>query len=187
MIYLASSSTRRKQILKKHGIRFRVIRPEYHEKRMAGKIPSAVVRLHAVAKARSVVHKISSGTVLAADSIVYCQGRIIGKPRDLKEASRFLKFMQGRWQTVYTGVALFQVRSGKIRHKNVFVEQTRIFLEKMNPKQMKAYFRRVNPLDKAGGYALQAGRFSDLKKIRGSYFNAVGLPIERILSIINTL
>lgn len=187
MIILASGSPRRRQILKKHGIRFRVIRPEYHEKKIIDKSPSQLVRIHAIGKAMSVVRKISSGTILSADSIVYCRGRIIGKPRTLKEAKSFLNLLQSRWQTVYTGVAILRVEARKIRRKIIFVEKTRIFLEKMNPGKIKAYFRKVNPLDKAGGYALQAGRFSGSKQIRGSYFNAVGLPIETILSIINEL
>lgn len=187
MITLASNSPRRRQILKEHGIRFRVVRPEYHEKSDSGKGPSRLVREHALGKAMSVAQKIPSGTVLSADSIVYCGGRIIGKPRDLKEAARFLDLLQGRWQTVYTGVAILKMEAGKIHKKIIFVEKTRIFLEKMKPEEIKAYFRKVNPLDKAGGYALQAGKFSGTKRIRGSYFNAVGLPIERILGIIKKL
>lgn len=187
MITLASSSPRRRQILKAHGIRFRVVHPKYHEKIVSGKSPSQLVRMHAIGKAISAAQSVLTGAVLSADSIVYCGGRIIGKPRDLKEANRFLNLLQGRWQTVYTGVAIFRIQAGKIRKKIVFVEKTRIFLEKMDPKKIKAYFRKVNPLDKAGGYALQAGRFSGSKQIRGSYFNAVGLPIERILSIIKKL
>lgn len=187
MITLASSSPRRKQILKAHGIPFRVISPSYVEKNILKKRPAQLVRMHAVGKAMSVVEKVSSGTILSADSIVYCGGRIIGKPRSLKEAGHFLRLLQGRWQTVYTGVAILRVEDGKIRKKIVFVEKTRIFLEKMDPKQIKTYFRKVNPLDKAGGYALQAGKFSGTKRIHGSYFNAVGLPIERILGIIKKL
>ena len=187
MITLASSSPRRRQILKAHGIRFRVVSPNYDEKNVRSKDPARLVRMHAVGKAMSVAQKISSGTVLSADSIVYCAGRIIGKPRDLKEANRFLNLLQGRWQTVYTGVAILGINAGVIRKKIIFVEKTKIFLEKMDPKEIKAYFRKVNPLDKAGGYALQAGKFSGTKRIRGSYFNAVGLPIERILSIIKSL
>lgn len=164
-----------------------MIRPEYHEKKISGKGPSQLVRMHAIGKAMSAAQTVIVGTILSADSIVYCAGRIIGKPRDLKEASRFLNLLQGRWQTVYTGVAILRVEDGEIRKKIVFVEKTRIFLEKMDPKQIKTYFRKVNPLDKAGGYALQAGRFSGTKQIRGSYFNAVGLPIERILSILSAI
>ena len=186
MITLASSSPRRKWILKKHRVDFRVVRPEYHEKKISGKSPSQIVRIHALGKAVSVIHKISSGTILAADSVVYFKGRILGKPRHLKQAAHFLKLLQGQWQTVYTGVALLQIQAGKVRQKKVFVEKTRIFLKKMNPKQIRAYFRRVNPLDKAGGYALQAGSFAGAQRIRGSYFNAVGLPIERLLSIMKS-
>ena len=185
MIILASNSPRRRQILKKHGITFRVVRPDYEEKMIPGKSPSRLVREHAVGKAMSVAQKISSGTILSADSIVYCGGRIIGKPRDVKQAARFLNFLQSRWQTVYTGVAILKIQGGTIRRKTLFVEKTRIFIEKMKPEEIKSYFRKVNPLDKAGGYSLQAGRFSGTKRIRGSYFNAVGLPIETILSIIN--
>lgn len=161
-----------------------MVRPDFHEKNHPGASPGHLVREHALGKALSAAKKVKNGTILAADSIVYCGGKVIGKPRSLAEARRFLNFLQGRWQTVYSGVALLKVRGGKVKKKTVFMEKTRIFLEKMSREQVDAYFRKVNPLDKAGGFALQAGKYSCPTRIKGSYYNAVGLPIERLLSII---
>src|SRR3989344_9158221 len=113
MIYLASTSPRRKAILKSSGIPFRAVKPDYKEGKSAGNLsPSTVVKKHALAKAMSVAKKIRRGIVIGADTVVYFRGKIIGKPKDLKEASRILGALAGRWHLVYTGVALLKTSAG---------------------------------------------------------------------------
>ncbi len=175
MLYLASTSPRRKKILRDARIDFRVLRPSHDEASFSGKrSPSQWVQQHALAKARSVSHRVSEGVILGADTIVYFHGKIIGKPKNLKEASKILSQLQGRWHTVYTGVALL----GK--SPVVFYDKTRVFLKKMSPADVRGYFKKVNPLDKAGAYAIQSKKNLIVLKVKGDFFNAVGLPMKKL-------
>lgn len=181
MIYLASTSPRRRALLKRAGISFRILKPDYHEGRKGPGGPSRRVRIHALQKALSCKRKIEEGTILAADTLVYSEGEILGKPRNLKEARLILEKLQGRWHSVYTGVAVLSVASGRVLQKKVFFEKTRVRLKKLTPSRIRNYFKRVSPLDKAGAYALQSPSGGIVEGVRGSFTNAVGLPMERLL------
>ncbi len=178
MFYLVSTSPRRKKILKSLRIRFRALTPGYEEKNSSKSTPSGLVKKHALAKARSVLEKITAGTVLAADTIVYFRRKIIGKPKSMKEAARILARLQGNWHTVYTGVAIFKIRKGRVGKKVIYCEKTKVHLEKMTRRDILAYFKRVDPLDKAGAYAIQSKRSAIVDSVKGSLSNAVGLPLE---------
>lgn len=163
------------------GVRFRVIRPRYVEEPAPRRAPAApLVRRHALEKARMGASAVKQGLVLGADTVVTLAGRIYGKPRDLKRAVKMLGALQGRWHTVYTGIALFDVRAGRARRTALFHESTRVKLKRMTPSEIRAYFRRVNPLDKAGAYAIQGAPPTIVQAVKGSYWNAVGLPAERL-------
>ena len=180
MIYLASTSPRRKKILRELGIPFRILKSSYREANASFSSPSECVRRHALGKGRSAAKRIQNGTVLAADTIVYFENRIIGKPKDRKHAQKILSRLQGRWHTVYTGVACVKVMAGKIKREKFFCEKTRVRLRKMDKTAILAYFRKVNPLDKAGAYAIQSQHAGIVEGIRGSFSNAVGLPVESL-------
>ncbi len=181
MIYLASTSPRRKTILKSSGIQFCAVKPDYKEEKPAGNLsPSTVVKKHALAKAVSVAKKVREGIVIGADTVVYFRGKIIGKPKDLKEAAGILGELAGRWHLVYTGVALLKISAGVMRKRIVFYEKTRVHLKPMDRKSLRGYFKKIRPLDKAGAYAIQSKRAGIVREIRGSYSNAVGLPVEKL-------
>jgi septum formation protein len=183
-IYLASTSPRRKSLLKKAGIPFLVIRPPHKEDENLKASPSRLVRIHAAAKAASCVNQIKNGFVLSADTVVALKGKIFGKPRNMKEAHRMLARLQGCWQSVYTGVAIFKVRHGRAVKEIVFYEKTKILLKKMDSAEIFRYFKKVNPLDKAGACSIQSSRGGLLEKISGSFSNAVGLPVETLVKIL---
>lgn len=181
MIYLASTSPRRRGLLKKAGVPFRILRPVYEEdKRLKGP-PSQIVQIHAVGKAGSCSGGVRNGILLAADTVVYLDGKMIGKPKSRKEARLILRKLQGKWHSVYTGVALFKMVSGRVVNKTVFFEKTRVRLKKLTPEKIKNYFKRVNPLDKAGAYAIQSPHGGIIQDVRGPFSNAVGLPVEKVL------
>ncbi len=180
MIWLASTSPRRKAILRKFGLRFRVVDPCYEEGSPGRHRPSTLVRLHALKKAHAIVRPTREGIVIGADTIVWFGGKIIGKPKNIAEAHKTLAKLQGRWHVVYTGVAILKVRRGVVDHRCVYVEKTQILIRRMSAGDIRRYFRRVDPLDKAGSYAIQA-RFPVVEKVRGSFFNAMGLPIESVI------
>ncbi len=181
MIYLASTSPRRKTLLKKAGIVFCILKPSYREDNNLKGPPSKVVQVHAVKKAQSCREQVKDGTLLAADTIVYLEGEMIGKPKDLKKARLMLKKLQGRWHSVYTGVAIFKIASGRIVKKTIFFEKTQVRLVRLTPKGIENYFKKMNPLDKAGAYAIQSHRGGIVQEVRGLFSNAVGLPIEKVL------
>ncbi len=180
MIYLASTSPRRKALLRKAGIQFRVVQPDYDEFMTRKTPPSQVVQIHAVKKAESCRRKIKNGILLAADTLVYLKGEAIGKPRNMREARLILGKLQGRWHWVYTGVALLKLVSGRTLKKLVFFEKTKVRLKKLSPRQIKNYFLRVHPLDKAGAYAIQSAHGGIIQAVKGPLSNAVGLPVEKV-------
>ena len=180
LIYLASTSPRRKALLKKAGVSFRILKPDYEEERLKAP-PSKVVQIHAVRKAESCVEKVKNGTLLAADTVVSLGGKIFGKPTNSKEAHRILGRLQGKEHSVYTGVAIFKINEGKIIQRTVFFEKTGVRLKKLTLKGIKNYFKKMNPLDKAGAYAIQSRRGGIIQAVRGPFSNAVGLPIEKVL------
>ena len=177
-LYLASRSPRRTRLLKEAGIRHRVLKTNYKEHLSARLTPAALVRKHAMGKAMAATVLIENGLILAADTVVFCKGKIIGKPRSRREAEKTLLSLQGRWHTVYTGVALISVKKKGLKKKVLFHESTKVCLKKMDLPQIRRYFRRVDPMDKAGAYAIQARSGTIVEAVRGSFSNAVGLPME---------
>ena len=180
MLYLASASLRRAKLLKEAGVRFEVLKSDYHERNFDRSRPSQLVKRHALGKALAAARKVKNGKILGADSIVYCRGKIVGKPGNLREAMKMLAALQGRWQTVYTGVAFLEIRQSRVLRQRLFYEKTKVLLNKMEKKDIRRYFRRVNPLDKAGACAIQASGPGIVREVVGSFSNAVGLPMERL-------
>ncbi len=181
MIYLASTSPRRKALLKLHGIKFQLLVPTYEEGKLSRLPPEQIVKIHAVEKGKSCVRRIDDGIILSADTIVYIDGEVIGKPKNMNDAERMLGRLQGRWHTVYTAVSIFKIVSGRIKKKKIFVEKTKVLLKALTPRGVKNYFKKVNPIDKAGAYAIQAQHTGIVRDIRGLFSNAVGLPIEIVI------
>lgn len=180
MIYLASTSPRRKSLLKQYGIRFRTLQPVYEESNESNLSPSQLVRTHAWEKGRSCAASVLNGVILSADTVVSLNGKIIGKPRSKKDALKILRSLQGRWHKVYTGVALIHIQAGKIKRKSLFSEVTQVKLERLSGTDMKQYFQKINPLDKAGAYAIQSKQPNIVEAVQGSLTNAIGLPMEKL-------
>ena len=175
LIYLASQSPRRKEILKAMEIPFRVVKSSYHEK-FVRKAPRRLVMDHAIGKAKKAKTPAKTGWVLGADTIVYCKGKVLGKPKTIPEAHKMLRRISGRVHEVYTGMALCDLKTGRLLSG---CEKTKVFIKKLSAAQIQNYCRKVPPLDKAGAYAIQM-RPKIVRKIQGSYSNVVGLP-KRLL------
>ena len=187
MIYLASTSPRRRLLLKQAGIRFRVFCPPYEEKDDPRVSVRVLVKRHALGKALSAVPRVRNGVIVGADTVVVREGSLSGKPRSMRHAEEMLGRLQGKWHTVLTAVALLRVRNGKITRKLVFAETTRIKLRKLGRAELKSYLKRIRPLDKAGAYAIQSTVRGIVERVRGSFSNAVGLPIEKLKKHIRML
>ena len=89
--------------------------------------------------------------------------------------------LQGTRHSVYTGVAIFKISSGRVVKKTVFFEKTKVHLKRLTPQGIKNYLKKVNPLDKAGAYSIQSPHGGIVEEVKGLFSNAVGLPIEKLL------
>jgi len=181
-IILASHSAQRKKLLKKAGLKFRVIPSEAEELKSIKTTCSTFVKQNALLKASSVAAKLKDGIVIGADSIVYLGNKkIIGKPRDFKEAKKNLKklFSQPHW--VYTGVAVIDAGSNK---RVVDYEKTKIYMNHLSDDQIDRYHKKMSPMDKAGGFDIEGKGGLFIRRIEGCYSNVIGLPMAKMSIIL---
>jgi MAF protein len=185
-IYLASDSQARRELFKIFGLKFKVSPSKIKEKRIGpGKLSySALVKNNALAKARQVAARIKSGIVVAADTISVENKRIFGKPKDLKAARLMLKRFSRKPQWVYTGIAVID-KDREIT--KVDYEKTKVYMDRLTDSQIRDYFRRVSPLDKAGSFDIQGKGAFFIRRIEGCFYNVVGLPLRKLYRIFKEL
>lgn len=177
-LYLASKSPRRKSILQDVEYDFTVIDAPFDESSVNLSVcPDKGVLDIARGKAEAGFleldsSKRSTAVVLAADTIVVFDGKVMLKPRDSAEAKEMLQRLSGRRHEVYTAVAI--VSENK---KSSFVEKTDVFFKDLSDDEIDTYILSGEPLDKAGAYGIQGKACLFVNKIDGDYFNVVGLPI----------
>lgn len=171
MIYLASQSARRKEILKKMKIPFRVVPSAYREYFRKDLSPLELTLKHALGKALKAELPRGARYVLAADTVVW-RKKFHGKPKSFSQALQMIKSLSGRSHDVCTGVVLWDRKRGEFFQG---VSKTKVFFKKMSDSEIRKYLSVVCPFDKAGSYAIQEGP-KIVKSIRGSYSNVVGLP-----------
>ena len=121
--------------------------------------------------------RLPDALVLAADTLVYLETSLFGKPASLEEAYQMLERLQGRTHQVVTGICLLHLR---LHRQAVFAETTAVTFHPLDELKIRRYLNRVNPLDKAGAYAIQEEGDLIVERIAGSYTNVVGLPMERL-------
>ncbi len=176
-LILASSSPRRAELLRQLAVEFKVIPSDATEMADEQLSPYELCQLNAHRKARAVAKQIPDDLVLGADTLVFLNRKILGKPRDLAEARRMLAELQGRTHQVVTGVSLIHLRAHRER---IFAVSTDVTFHPLTARQIRDYLGRINPLDKAGAYAIQEHGDLIVSEISGSYSNVVGLPLERL-------
>lgn len=180
--YLASKSPRRKKLLKQLNINFKSFSVDLFEEILDGEHPIKTVKRLSSHKMELAVKKIKSGIILTADTIVVLDGKIIGKPKNKKDAERILNFLSGRTHFVYTGYALMNLSNNK---RIVDYEKTAVTFYKLNAKMIKDYINTGSPMDKAGAYGIQDDFGAVfVKKINGCYNNVVGLPLSKVYNSI---
>lgn len=180
-LILASTSPRRADLLRESGVLFRVEAPgveEWAAEDFPEIQPGDLARGNARRKARAVAARYPGEPVLAADTIVVCEGRVLGKPADEAMAHRMLGWLSGRTHEVVTAVVLVLPDGKKIRES---VVRTRVRFRRLEPGEAEAYVREIDVLDKAGAYALQEGGDRLVERVEGSRSNVVGLPMETVL------
>jgi septum formation protein len=183
-LILASASPRRRELLTQAGYRFQVEASSVAESRRPGEDAIRFVTRLAREKAEEVFARHQSSaeavTVLGADTVVVCDGEVMGKPVDASEAVRMLLLLSGRTHQVVTGVAVVWA-SGSAE---VAAELTQVTMRTISPEEVSDYVAGGEPMDKAGAYAIQgyAGRW--IPRISGCYFNVVGLPLALVASLL---
>lgn len=179
-LILASGSPRRSEIMNSVGWEFTKVVPDIDESERDGELPADYVRRLAKEKGE-VVHASHPGDiVLAADTTVVIDEQIIGKPADSADARRMLRMLSGNWHEVLTGVAVCSNGSSEIG-----IQTTRVKFAPMSDAEVDFLVAKGDPLDKAGGYAVQAQAALFIQGIEGDYWNVVGLPINLVYQMVN--
>ena len=176
-LILASASPRRAELLKLLPVKFQVLPGHADEVAHEHLSPLEVCQLNAHRKARAVAKQIPDALVLGADTLVFLDNDILGKPRNLSDARRMLGRLQGRTHQVVTGVCLMHLRTHRER---IFAVSTDVLFHPLTARQIRDYLGQIHPLDKAGAYAIQDGGEKIISEISGSFSNVVGLPVEKL-------
>lgn len=173
-LILASQSPRRQELLKLFGIPFRVLVADIDETMDRDKAPFDEVARVSRCKALAVQRQ-EEDVVIAADTIVVCQGKVLGKPHSEEEAKQMLRLLSGRDHQVMTGVTVLRGESAV-----VFTEVTDLHFRPLSEREIDRYVRSGEPMDKAGGYGIQGGAALFCEKMNGDYYNVMGLPVCRL-------
>ncbi len=176
-IILASASPRRKELLKRTGLRFKTEPSNYKEEIPAGLEPHELARNISLEKAQVVATKHRSSVVIAADTIVVLDSHIMGKPHTDTDAHNMLELLGGRTHSVITGFSIIDTANNKTISRSV---ETMVYFKKLATAEIDAYVQTGEPLDKAGAYAIQGLGALLIERIEGDYYNVIGLPLSAL-------
>lgn len=200
-IILASKSPRRRELLSRIGIEYECMVSEREEK-ITHSEPKKVVSELSYQKAEN-VYEILKGTektgdspmlIIGADTVVACDGEIMGKPKDKDDARRMLRLLSAASHSVWTGVTVLFINMDErgIPCKNsvkseTFACETKVYMYKLSEKEISEYISTGEPMDKAGAYGIQGIASKFIEKIEGDYNNVVGLPVSRLYQKIKNI
>ena len=183
MLILASNSPRRKELLEQVHCKF-ICRPA-NSKELSAKDepnPQKLVMENARLKATASIDDVTEDDViLGADTVVFFNGEIYGKPKDDIDAFKMLKNLSGKVHQVYTGIAIY---SGKDKKLYQDVATTDVYMKDLSDEEINEYIKSGEPSDKAGAYAIQGLASVFVQKINGCYFNVVGLPLNCLYNLL---
>ena len=180
-LILASASPRRKELLGLFRIPFAIRAADIDETMNPGLPPydevARVSRLKALATPRD-----GDDVVVAADTIVVCEGTVLGKPRDKQEAEAMLRLLSGRDHQVMTGVTVLRGETAR-----TFTEVTDIHFRELSDREIRGYVATGEPMDKAGAYGIQGGAALFCSHMVGDYYNVMGLPVCRLGEVLRSV
>ena len=180
-LILASASPRRQELLKLFGVPFTVRVADIDETMDPGKSPFDEVARVSRCKALAVPRE-KDDIVIAADTIVVCAGRVLGKPHSEAEAKDMLRLLSGRDHQVMTGCTV--LRDGQWE---TFTEVTDLHFRELTDGEIARYIATGEPMDKAGAYGIQGGAALFADQMEGDYYNVMGLPVCRLAMILRSL
>lgn len=184
-IILASASPRRQEILKNIGLQFEILVSDADESKIdKNAVPVSIyVQELAMLKALAVAEKLKNknALIIAADTVVYLDGKILGKPKDESDAKNMLKALSGRCHSVFTGVCVMDAKTLKSVCAN---EETKVYFKELSEERIDDYVRTKEPMDKAGAYAVQGLGGMLVEKTEGDFLNVIGLPAKKLFDIL---
>jgi septum formation protein len=175
-LVLASGSPRRRKLLADAGFEYLVVVPEISEVISAEITLREATSWNALRKGLAVARLRPNDIVLAADTLVALDGHVLGKPANRADAARILRLLSGRTHEVTTGVFVAHLRAGR---SETFCVTSQVAFKKLSDRMIQDYLARIDPLDKAGGYAAQGKGRMIISQISGSRSNVIGLPLEK--------
>jgi septum formation protein len=179
-IILASSSPRRKELLERLGLKFEVIPPDIKENPVGDPVTTA--RRLSMLKALEVWRKNKDALVIGADTLVFINSLVLGKPRDEEEAVYMLRTLSGRWHKVVTAVSFVMKGLRKTVH-----DVARVKFREIPPEEIAFYVSTGEPLDKAGAYGVQGYGSVIVERIEGNFFTVMGLPLTKVHEVLKSL
>jgi septum formation protein len=182
LLLLASNSPRRRELLMEAGFDFEIFAPKVDERFDLDLTLRELTAFNAMRKAMTTARLRPKNIVLAADTLVAIDDHVLGKPKDKNEAVAMLQRLSGRAHEVCTSVFICHLATAK---STSFYEISRVRFHRLTRDKIDNYLARVNPLDKAGGYAAQGFGSEIIEKIDGSYTNVVGLPMEKTIAALD--
>lgn len=178
-IILASESPRRKRLLEKTGLKFKVVKNNFKEYADIELKPDKLAQQLSLKKAKSVVPKFKNSLIIAADTLVVIGSKILGKPYTKERAREMLRTLSGKMHCVITGFTVYDTQKNKSITKSV---KSRVYFNKISKKEIDNYVITKKPFDKAGAYGIQEIPKIFIKKIKGDYDNVVGLPTSSVVA-----
>lgn len=180
-IILASKSPRRKKLLEQLGISFSIDVSNIKETIDKKLPPFKIAENLSLQKAEDVAKRHKNAIIIAADTLVFFENKIFGKPHTEKNTKKMLKMLSGKPHTIITGFTVLDTNSKKAITQS---EATIVFMKRMTAKEIDLYVATKEPLDKAGGYGIQELGVMFIEKIQGDYNNIVGLPLFTLVEVL---
>lgn len=182
---LASASPRRRELLERAGFSLTIEPADINETREEGESPVELVKRLATQKAQAALaahRRLEAGEeLLAADTIVWLDDDVLGKPADEADAARMLRELSGRTHFVSTGVCLMLGRTDAKPLVRSFVDTTAVTFREVSEEEILSYVATGEPMDKAGAYGIQGGAGAFVSSLEGDYSTVVGLPVDRVV------
>lgn len=184
-IILASASPRRREILTNLGLNFEVLVSDADESKIdKNSIPVEIyVQELALLKAMAVAQKLKnrSAVIISADTVVYLDGEVLGKPKTEADAFEMLSKLSGKSHSVFSGLCVMDAKTLKSVCTR---EETKVFFKELTAEKIQDYIKTSEPMDKAGAYAVQGLGALFTEKVEGDFFNVIGLPVKRLAEIL---
>ena len=181
-LILASASPRREKILKKLNLQFTVVPSKVDESIYSHLNPEKMVQELASLKAREVSKLVEDTLIIAADTIIVNNQKVLGKPETEKGAIKMLKKLRGGNHKVITGLAVYSIPEKK---EITDIDRTKVYMSYMSDEEIKKYVSTGEPMGKSGSYAVQGLGSVFVERIEGSYFTVMGLPVHKLARILN--